>query len=140
MLTPHPGEFARLTGRSVADIQADRQAVAVAAARQWSRPDPDFPPLVVVLKGAGTVVTDGRRVHLNDTGNPGLATGGSGDVLTGLAAALMGQGMPPFEAACLAVRIHGRAGDLAAEGLGEASLIASDLLQFLPVAISEYAE
>jgi len=139
VLTPHPGEFARLTGRSVADIQAGRQAAVVAAARQW-RPDPKSPPLVVVLKGAGTIITDGRRVHLNDTGNPGMATGGSGDVLTGLAAALIGQGIPPFEAACLAVHIHGRAGDLAAEGVGEVSLIASDLLQFLPVAISERAE
>jgi NAD(P)H-hydrate epimerase len=138
VLTPHPGEFARLTGKGVQDIQADRQAAALAAAREWSDQfTAKGPPLVCVLKGAASVVTDGDRIYVNDTGNPGMATGGSGDVLTGAVAALMGQGLAPFEAACLAVRVHGRAGDLAAERLGEVSLTAWDLLDFLPQAFVE---
>ncbi|MCK4276342.1 MAG: NAD(P)H-hydrate dehydratase, partial [Phycisphaerae bacterium] len=88
-------------------------------------------------KGAGTVVTDGDRIFVNPTGNSGMGTGGSGDVLTGLLAALIGQGMAPFDAAVLAVHTHGRAGDLAAESLGEVSLIALDLLNYLPGAIKE---
>jgi len=87
---------------------------------------------VLLLKGAGTVVTDGRRMAVNGTGNPGMATGGSGDVLTGLIAALLGQGLPPFEAAVLGAWIHGKAGDLAAEKYGEISLIASDIIDQLP--------
>lgn len=138
VLTPHPGEFARLTGRSIGDIQSDRPAAAVAAARQWGG-DGDQPgPLVVVLKGAGTVVTDGKRVYVNPTGNPGMATGGAGDVLTGLTAALLGQDIEPFGAAALAVRLHGLAGDLAAKALGEVSLIATDLIDYLPQAIRQY--
>lgn len=129
VLTPHPGEFARMTGRTIADIQADRVAAALAAAGDWA--NDDAPPLVCVLKGAGTVVTDGRRVYVNETGNPGMAGGGSGDVLTGLAAALIAQGLAPFDAACLAVNRHGAAGDLAAESLGEVSLMATDLLDAL---------
>ncbi|MGB2823046.1 MAG: NAD(P)H-hydrate dehydratase, partial [Phycisphaerae bacterium] len=85
----------------------------------------------------GTVITDGRRVRVNQTGNPGMATGGSGDVLTGLLAALLAQGLAPFEAACLAAHLHGRAGDLAAEQLSQAALIATDLLDFLPAAMKE---
>ena len=137
VLTPHPGEFARLVGRSVADIQADRQAAALAAAADWTRDGAPAP--VCVLKGAATVVTDGRRLYVNNTGNPGMAVGGSGDVLTGLAAALIGQGLGPFEAACLAVNRHGRAGDLAAEALGQVSLMATDLLDHLPAAMREIA-
>ena len=134
VLTPHPGEFATLTGESVADVQTDRQGRTVAAARQWAGESAEVPP-VVVLKGAGTVVTDGRRVFVNETGNPGMATGGSGDVLTGLLAALIGQGLALFEAACLAVHVHGLAGDLAAEKFTEVALIASDLVEFLPEAL-----
>ena len=135
VLTPHPGEFARLTGRTAAEVQADREAAAVAAAREWA--GNTAAPLVCVPKGAGTVVTDGHRVYVNDTGNPGMATGGSGDVLTGVAAALLTQGLDPFGAACLAVRVHGRAGDLAAEALGEVSMMAVDLLEYLPAAVGE---
>ncbi len=135
VMTPHPGEFATLTGGAVGDVQADRQGAAVAAQREWARQaaQPEL-PLVVVLKGAGTVVTDGKRAFVNGTGNPGMATGGTGDVLTGLVAALIGQGLDAFEAACLGARIHGLAGDLAAERLGEVSMIASDLLEWLPEA------
>ena len=135
VLTPHPSEFSRLTGRSLAAIQSDRQAAALAAVAAWA--SNEAPPPVCVLKGAATVVTDSRRVFVNQTGNPGMAVGGSGDVLTGLLAALIGQGLAPFGAACLAVDRHGRAGDLAAEALGEISLMATDLLEFLPAAMKD---
>jgi NAD(P)H-hydrate epimerase len=95
--------------------------------------------VVLVLKGHGTVVTDGRRVFVNPTGNPGMATGGTGDVLTGLLAALLAQGLEPFAAAQLGVYLHGLAGDLARDDLGEASLIASDLLDYLPRAFRAHA-
>ena len=136
VLTPHPGELARLTGRAIREVQADRVAAAVDAARAWSRPG-KAPP-VVALKGAATVVTDGKRVYVNRTGNPGMASGGSGDVLTGLLAALIGQGLEAFDAACLGVHLHGLAGDLAADKLGQVSLIATDLIDFLPAAFAQF--
>ena len=140
VLTPHPGEFARLTGRDAKEIQAERESAAVAAVRQWTDQQAEgCPPLVCALKGAGTVVTDGRRIYVNDTGNAGMATGGSGDVLTGLAAAFLGQHLAAFEATCLAVRCHGLAGDLAAEKLGQVSLMATDLLDYLPAALQQLA-
>lgn len=126
ILTPHPGEFARLTGQSISDISDQREASAGRYARENG--------VVVVLKGAGTVVTDGERVYVNETGNPGMATGGSGDVLTGIVAAQVAQGLSPFEAAVLAVFVHGVAGDLAAEEWSQRGLIASDLLCFLGAA------
>ena len=136
VLTPHPGEFSRLTGKPVAEIQKDRVGAAIAAAREWGEAGTSAgeSPLVVVLKGAGTVVTDGDRVYVNRTGNPGMATGGTGDVLTGVVAALIGQQLEPFEAACLGTFVHGLAGDLAARQLGQISLIATDLTDFLPQA------
>jgi NAD(P)H-hydrate epimerase len=136
ILTPHPGEFSRLTNQPTAQVQADRVNLAAEAARRWRRGDR---PLVCVLKGAATVVTDGRRVYVNATGNPGMASGGTGDVLTGVTAGLLGQGLAPFDAACLAVWCHGRAGDLAAARVGEVSLIATDLLDELPSAMREVA-
>ena len=138
VLTPHPGEFATLTGLAVRDIQADREGLAAWWARAWSA-GADA-KVVCVLKGAGTVVTDGGRLFVNPTGNPGMATGGAGDVLTGLTAALCCQLEDPFEAACLAVYCHGRAGDLAAEALGEVGLTATDLIHYLPQAIRERTE
>ena len=147
VLTPHPGELSRLLGKETKAIQAERENTAVQAVRTWSRdadvaaapskakPQAADRPLVLVLKGQGTVVTDGRRVYVNDTGNPGMASGGTGDVLTGLTAALIAQGLEPFDAACLAVWVHGRAGDLAAAKYGQVSLIATDLLEFLPEAL-----
>ena len=136
VLTPHPGEFSRLTGKPVAEIQQDRVGAAIAAAKEWGEAGTSAgeSPLVVVLKGAGTVVTDGDRVYVNRTGNPGMATGGTGDVLTGVVAALIGQHLGPFEAACLGAHVHGLAGDLAARQLGKISLIATDLTDFLPQA------
>jgi len=124
VITPHPGEFARLINGSVADVQTHRHERAAAFASEHQ--------IVVVLKGHGTIVTDGRRLYQNTTGNPGMATGGTGDVLTGLIAAVIGQRLEPFAAAQLAVYVHGFAGDLARDRLGEVSLIASDLLEYVP--------
>jgi ADP-dependent NAD(P)H-hydrate dehydratase len=132
VITPHPGEFARLTGRTVAEIQADRQGHAVALAQADN--------LVVVLKGARTVVTDGARVYVNSTGNPGMATGGTGDVLTGVIAALIGQKLPPFEAAQLGVYVHGLAGDIARDQNGEVGMIAGDLVEALADAFYHLSE
>ena len=126
--TPHPGELQRLTGEKP---RGDEERVA-ASARFVER----FGG-VVVLKGHRTVVMEKDRYYINATGNPGMATGGAGDVLTGVIASLLGQGFPPFPAACLSVRIHGRAGDLAARALGQASLIASDIIEHLPQALQE---
>ncbi len=120
ILTPHPGEFARWLGRLVSADQ--RTAVAMELATECG--------VVVVLKGHRTVVTDGTRHVLNTTGNPGMATGGAGDVLTGLIAALCCQDLEPYDAARLGVRLHGLAGDLAAEQMGQESLIARDLPLF----------
>jgi NAD(P)H-hydrate epimerase len=138
VLTPHPGEFARLTGKTIAEIQSAREASAVAAARGWSAAvGAGAGPLVLILKGAATVITDGRRVRINATGNPGMATGGTGDVLTGLVAALLAQGMEPFDAAAMAAHVHGRAGDLAAAELSQPAMIATDVLERIPKAIHE---
>lgn len=130
ILTPHPGEFARLTETSTRQVQADRENRAMEFARRTGT--------ILVLKGSGTLVTDGERLYTNPTGNPGMATGGSGDVLTGLVTALVAQHLAPFEAACLGVYLHGLAGDLAAEEIGQTALIASDLLDRLPKAIKTY--
>ncbi len=130
VLTPHPGEFARLLGSEVAIVQARRQELAVRFAAQHG--------VVLVLKGYGTIVTDGRHVYHNTTGNPGMATGGTGDVLTGLIAALLGQHLEPLAAAQLGVYLHGLAGDLACADLGEVSLIAADLLEYLPRAFRNF--
>ena len=127
ILTPHPGEFARLVGE---DLEADaRSERAVQLARDAG--------LIVVLKGHRTLITDGTEVFHNTTGNAGMATGGCGDVLTGVITGLLCQGLTPLEAARLGVYLHGRAGDLAAEQLGEVSLIASDLLAYLPAAFRD---
>jgi NAD(P)H-hydrate epimerase len=123
ILTPHPGEFARLIGSDIATVQSQRTKLAAEFAADHG--------VIVVLKGQGTVITDGDRVVINRTGNPGMATGGSGDVLTGLIAALLAQRMPPFEAAQLGAHLHGLAGDLAAAELSQPGLIASDLPRFL---------
>jgi NAD(P)H-hydrate epimerase len=130
ILTPHPGEFARLLKTTVAAIQAQRRELAVRFAADQH--------VILVLKGYGTIVTDGRRVYRNTTGNPGMATGGTGDVLTGMIAGLLGQRLEPFAAAQLGVHIHGLAGDLARDELGEVSLIASDLLDYLPRAFRQF--
>jgi hydroxyethylthiazole kinase-like uncharacterized protein yjeF len=130
VLTPHPGEMARLLGRSVSDVQKDRLGVAAGFARDFN--------VHVVLKGAGTVLAgpDGA-LAINPTGNPGMATGGTGDVLTGMIVGLLAQGLPPWEAACAGTYLHGVAGDLAVARRGEIGMIARDLLDAIPDAIRE---
>lgn len=123
ILTPHPGEFARLTGEPKIEVH-QRESLAQSFAERTGT--------VVVLKGHRTVITDGFQVALNLTGNPGMATGGTGDVLTGIITALVCQGMPAYEAARLGVHVHGLAGDLAAAELGQIALIATDLIRYLP--------
>lgn len=131
VLTPHPGEMKRLWSglfrdRAPASREETAEKVATASGA------------VVALKGAATVVTDGRRVYTNDTGNPGMATAGSGDVLTGVITALMGQGLDDFEATTLGVHLHGVAGDIAAGRLGQVSLTASDIIKALPEAFGQH--
>jgi NAD(P)H-hydrate epimerase len=127
ILTPHPGEMKRLwSGLFRKRLPPDRQQQAAQLAQ--------YTATTVVLKGAGTVVTDGQKVYINKTGNPGMATAGSGDVLTGVMTALMGQGLGNFDAAVLGVYIHGLAGDIAAEKTGQVGLIATDIIESLPEA------
>lgn len=132
VLTPHPGEFAGLIDTEIPIVQANREELAVMFAAEHAA--------TLVLKGHRTVVTDGRgSIYVNETGNPGMATGGTGDVLTGVIAALLGQGLREFPAAQLGVYLHGLAGDLAREDVGEVSLIASDLVEYLPRAFVAHA-
>jgi len=127
ILTPHPGEIKRLWASVFREqLPSERQQQAGQLAQQTKT--------IVVLKGAGTVVTDGQKVYINKTGNPGMATAGSGDVLTGVITALIGQGLTNFDAAVLGVYIHGSAGDIAAEKTGQVSLMATDIIESLPVA------
>lgn len=129
ILTPHPGEFARLLGRVHVPAE-ERQMLAADLAWRCN--------VVVVLKGHRTLITDGRHHATNSTGNPGMATGGTGDVLTGLITALACQHLSPFDAARLGVYLHGLAGDHAAAELSQEAMIASDLIRFLPYAFREY--
>lgn len=125
VITPHPGEMARLLGVSTAEVQADRLETARTAAARFGA--------YVALKGARTVLAapDGGAV-INPTGNPGMGSGGMGDVLTGLLGGLLAQGVEPFDALQLAVYLHGLAGDRAAEETGRHALVAGDLLEHLP--------
>ncbi len=130
VLTPHPGEMSRLLGTSTGEVQADRVGVAMKASQAWGA--------TVVLKGAHTVVADpDGRVLINPTGNPGLATGGTGDVLAGLIAGLLAQGLTPVQAAAAGVYAHGWAADRLAAARGMAGLIAGDLLDELPLVLKE---
>jgi len=135
ILTPHPGECARLLSTTTKRVQSDRAAAADAILNRFKRSRERTPSNVVVLKGADTLITDGHWSRINRTGNPGMATGGTGDVLTGVIAALIGQGLSTFDAAALGAHVHGRAGDLAAKSLGQAGLIATDVIDQLPQAM-----
>lgn len=130
IVTPHPGEMSRLTGLPIADIQADRLQTAVRQASAWRT--------TVILKGAHTVVAspDGRA-RVSPFANPALASGGTGDVLAGAIAGLVAQGLEPFDAAALAVYLHGQAGEKVRGELGDAGLLAGDLLPALPQVIRE---
>ena len=120
ILTPHDGEFARLGGV----IGEDRAEAAGALARDLGA--------IVLLKGHRTVITDGKRCYVNRTGNPGMAVGGSGDVLAGIIVSLLGQGIEPLEAAACAAWLHGAAGDRCAAALGQYGMLPSDLVEALP--------
>ena len=130
VVTPHPGEMARLTGLSAAALATDREGIALRYAKAWNA--------VVVLKGARTVVAspDGR-VCVNPTGNPGLARGGSGDVLAGMLAALLACGLPAYQAAACAVYLHGAAADRAAAKRGEYGMLPHDILPELGALFAE---
>jgi len=132
VLTPHPGEAARLLGRAISKDQVARKDAAADLAERFGA--------VAVLKGAGTIVCSFERCYLNRTGNPGMGTGGVGDILTGVIAARLAAGIEPFIAAVQAVFLHGRAGDLAATASGENAMIATDLVANLPAAVSELTE
>lgn len=128
ILTPHPGEMARLLGISVKNIQNNRKEIAAKFCRVHK--------VTLVLKGHNTVVADYKsNLYINKTGNPGMATAGSGDVLTGMIAAFLGQGLDAFNAAKYAVYLHGLAGDLAAKEKTQLSMIASDIIDKIPEAI-----
>ncbi len=128
ILTPHPGEMGRLLGISSDDVQKDRIGIASAFARKFK--------VTLVLKGAATLVATPKGwVFVNSTGNPGMASGGTGDALTGMIGGLLAQGYGASQAACLGVYLHGLAGDLAAQEKGEAGMIAGDLIEKIPAAI-----
>lgn len=128
ILTPHPAEMARLIGAQTQIVQEHRTGIAAKFAREYG--------VIVVLKGAGTVVAapDGR-ISINPTGNSGMATAGSGDVLTGMIASFLGQNLPPYEAALAGVYLHGLAGDLAEAETGQAGMMASDLVRYIASAV-----
>jgi len=120
ILTPHYGEFLRFGG----SLDGDRMASAIQAAETWN--------CIILLKGHETCITDGSVHYLNQTGNPGMAVGGSGDLLSGMIAGLIGQGVAPLEAAACAAFLHGAAGDLCAGELGQYAMLPTDMLNVLP--------
>lgn len=134
ILTPHPGEMgrlARLIGRTeVPSDEPGRIEIATAAAKAFGQ--------VVVLKGNRTVVTDGTRIYVNDTGDSSLSKAGTGDVLSGIIGAFLGQKMGRLDAATAGVWIHGRAGEIAGHRLGRRSVLARDVIDSLPQALSDY--
>ena len=119
ILTPHAGEFARLGGST-----GDRQAAAEEMARELG--------CILLLKGHHTVITDGCTTYINPTGNPGMAVGGSGDVLSGIIVSLLGQGIVPLEAAASGAWLHGAAGDICAEEIGQYGMLPTDMVNVLP--------
>ncbi len=133
ILTPHPGEFARLAKIAAEEKPSRDEQIKMAQELAATH------RVIILLKGSRTMVTDGQQMAENTTGNPGMATGGTGDVLTGIITALVCQGLSPFDAAVLGAHVHGLAGDLAAKELGQVSLIASDLVKYLPAAFQSLA-
>jgi NAD(P)H-hydrate epimerase len=124
--------MARLAGVNIGEIESNRRGAAMRFVKEHA--------VTLVLKGAGTIVAEGTRIYVNTTGNPGMATGGAGDVLTGMIAALVGGGFSAFDAARMGVHIHGVAGDIAAKEKGEVSMIATDILEALPAAFKKCAK
>ncbi|MFH0926550.1 MAG: NAD(P)H-hydrate dehydratase [bacterium] len=130
IMTPHPGEMARLLKTSIGDIQTNRLKLTREAANKYGA--------YIALKGAGTIISDpqGKNAWVNPTGNPGMSSGGTGDVLTGIIGGLLAQGISKEKAALGGVYLHGLAGDLACKDKGEISLIATDIISYIPVAIN----
>lgn len=124
ILTPHPGEMARLCGKSTKDIQSDRLNIAMSFSKEYNA--------TVVLKGAGTIIAGQNNIYVNQTGNPGMAKGGSGDVLSGIIASLSAQGISMLNSSVLGTFVHGAAGDLAAEKKSMQSMTATDIISELP--------
>ncbi|MDO5580506.1 MAG: NAD(P)H-hydrate dehydratase [Planctomycetia bacterium] len=139
IFTPHPGEFARLTGEPIPQTEEERKNAALRFVQSFkdhyhfSHPEKDS--LILILKGHRTIITDGQNVYINETGNPGMATGGSGDVLTGILVSLIGQIRDPLSAVRLAVALHGLAGDCAAKVLEQESITASSLILYFSDAL-----
>lgn len=133
VLTPHPGEMARLMGKTTQEVQSNRMEISRKFVENRKN-------ATLVLKGHRTIVINEEKFYINETGNPGMATAGAGDVLTGMIAALLGQQYAPFEAAQTAVYLHGLAGDIAAQEKGEISLIATDILDNLHRAFLAHKE
>ncbi len=132
IMTPHPGEMSRLCRLAIEQVQKDRKKVAKNFALRYN--------ITLILKGFNTIVASNTgNLFVNKTGNPGMATAGSGDVLAGIVSAFLGQALKPFDAACFAVHVHGLAGDLAAKDMTQTSLIASDLIDYLPKAFNKSA-
>lgn len=129
IMTPHTGEFARITGKSCAEIEENREEIAKKYAKEKS--------VILVLKGKNTIVTDGERVYINKTGNKGMAKGGSGDVLSGIIASLCAQGMEKFDGAMCGVYLHGLAGDIAEEKYTDMAMTASDIINCIPDAYKQ---
>lgn len=128
VLTPHPGEMARLSGLTIVAIQADRINVAKQHAKKWNK--------VIVLKGANTVIASPTgEVVISPFANPVLATAGTGDILSGMIAGFIAQGLKPFDSSCVGVYIHGLTGEMIKEKLGDSGALATDLLPLLPKAI-----
>ncbi len=127
VITPHPSELSRLMKISISDIQKNREKTAKKFATDYG--------IICVLKGFETIISDGKEVFVNTTGNPGMATGGSGDVLTGMIASFIGQTDSLLDAACLGVYLHGLAGDLAAREKTQISMLPTDLIEKIPEAI-----
>lgn len=130
VVTPHPAEMARLIGESIKEVQNNRIAVAKAFAEEYD--------CIVVLKGANTVVTDGREVFVNTTGNPGMAMGGTGDMLAGMIGSFIAQGLSPFDSAKAGVYIHGLCGDICAGELSQRGMTVNDMLSLLGALMSEF--
>lgn len=130
ILTPHPGELSRLSGLTINEIQSNREKVTQQFAKQWHK--------IVVLKGANTVIVSPTgEVVISPFANPLLSTAGTGDVLSGIIAGFLAQGVKSFDAACLGVYIHGLAGEILKEKLGDSGLLANDLLSVLPKVLKE---